>query len=119
LIVSRHSRKRQFNYPILATPVGDADSIKRAVLYLRVSTAKQADKDDDPEGYSVPAQREAGYRKAEQLGAEVVESFVDKGESAKTANRREFQRMLGFIREQGNIHYLIVDKGGPVRPQPT
>ena len=38
--------------------------MKRAVLYLRVSTAAQADKDRDPEGYSIPAQREACLRKA-------------------------------------------------------
>src|SRR5262249_45547142 len=83
---------------------------KRAVIYLRVSTAKQAVRDNDPDGYSVPAQREAGLRKAAQLEAEVVEVFVDKGESAKTADRPEFQRMLTFIRDRGNIDYLIVDK---------
>ena len=47
--------------------------MKQAVLYLRVSTAAQADKDRDPEGYSIPAQRDACLRKAEQLEAEVVE----------------------------------------------
>jgi hypothetical protein len=42
-----------------------------------------------PDGYSLPAQREACERKAEQLDAEVVETFIDRGESAKTADRRE------------------------------
>jgi site-specific DNA recombinase len=60
----------------------EADSRRRAVVYLRVSTNKQADKDTDPEGYSLPAQREACYRKAEQLGAEVVDEYMDRGESA-------------------------------------
>lgn len=56
---------------------------KRAVIYLRVSTAKQAAKDDDPDGYSLPAQEEACRRKAETLDAEVVSIFIDRGESAR------------------------------------
>lgn len=83
---------------------------KRAVIYLRVSTAKQASKDDDPDGYSLPAQEEACRRKAEQLDAEVVAVFVDRGESAKTADRREFQRMLAFVKEHRDIDYVILDK---------
>ncbi|GIH06638.1 recombinase [Rhizocola hellebori] len=83
---------------------------KRAVIYLRVSTAKQADKDNDPDGYSLPAQREACERKAEALDAEVVEIFIDRGESAKTIDRREFQRMLAFIKGHGDIDYVILDK---------
>lgn len=83
---------------------------KRAVIYLRVSTAKQANRDDDPEGYSLPAQREACQRKAESLGAEIVAEFVDRGESAKTADRKEFQKMLAFVKLQGDIDYVILDK---------
>jgi site-specific DNA recombinase len=83
---------------------------KRAVTYYRVSTLKQANKDDDPEGYSVPAQREACQRKADSLDAEIVAEFVDRGESAKTADRRDFQRMLAFVKEAGNIDYVILDK---------
>ncbi len=96
----------------LNTAVRDAATAhpKLAVIYLRVSTAKQANKDDDPDGYSLPAQEEACRRKAETLDAEVVAVFVDKGESAKTADRREFQRMLRFVKEQGNIDYVILDK---------
>jgi site-specific DNA recombinase len=83
---------------------------KRAVIYLRVSTKKQLGKDDDPDGYSLPAQRESCERKAEALDAEVVEVFIDRGESAKTADREEFQRMLRFVKEQGDIDYVILDK---------
>ena len=43
--------------------------MKRAVLYLRVSTAAQADKDHDPEGYSIPAQRQACLQKSRMLEA--------------------------------------------------
>src|SRR5262249_17635597 len=83
---------------------------KRAVIYLRVSTAKQAVRDNDPDGYSVPAQREAGLRKAAQLEAEVIEAFVERGEPPNPSDRPVFQRLLALIRARGNIHSLIVEK---------
>lgn len=58
---------------------------KRAVIYLRVSSTQQADKDFDAEGFSIPGQREACIREADKLGAQVVEEFIDRGESARTA----------------------------------
>jgi site-specific DNA recombinase len=85
-------------------------STKRAVIYLRVSTAKQADKDADAEGSSLPAQREACLRTTEVLGAEVVEEYLDRGESAKTTDRPEFQRMLTRIRLSRDVDYVILDK---------
>jgi DNA invertase Pin-like site-specific DNA recombinase len=75
-----------------------------------VSTAKQADKGPDAEGYSLPAQREACLRKAEALGAEVVAEYLDRGESAKTTDRPEFQRMLTRIRLARDVDYVILDK---------
>lgn len=59
----------------------------RAVSYLRVSTREQADREGDPEGSSIPAQREANTRKAETLEASVIAEFVDRGESARSADR--------------------------------
>ncbi len=44
-----------------------------AVSYLRVSTKEQAERGGRDEGFSIPAQREATRRKAEQLGAGIVE----------------------------------------------
>ena len=43
--------------------------MKRAAIYLRVSTAAQAKRNREPEGYSIPAQREACVAKAAELGA--------------------------------------------------
>ena len=80
-----------------------------AVSYLRVSTKEQAERDGDPEGYSIPAQREANRRIATTLGADIVEEFVDRGESARSADRPELQRMLEFIRVNP-IAYCIVHK---------
>jgi site-specific DNA recombinase len=83
---------------------------KTAWIYLRVSTAQQAQRDGDPEGYSIPFQRDACGRKAEALGAEVTEEFMDLGESAKTADRPDVQRMLELIRGGKGPNYLIVHK---------
>ena len=63
----------------------------------------------DPEGFSIPAQREACLRKAESMGATVAAEFVDRGESAKTANRPELQNMLTYVKEHP-VTYVIVHK---------
>lgn len=81
----------------------------RAVIYLRVSTSRQAHKNGEAEGYSIPAQREACRRKAEELGATVIEEFVDAGASARSADRGGLQAMLGYLGEHGT-DYVIVHK---------
>src|SRR5438105_14902926 len=80
-----------------------------AVIYLRVSTKEQTQRDGDPEGYSIPAQREACKRKAISLGAVVVEEFVDRGESARSADRPELQRLLAHVKAN-RVDYVIVHK---------
>jgi site-specific DNA recombinase len=80
-----------------------------AVNYLRVSSKEQAEKGGEAEGYSLPTQREACNRKAASLKAAVIEEFVDRGESAKTADRPELQRMLAYVREN-RVKYVIVHK---------
>ena len=82
---------------------------KTAVLYLRVSTKEQATKGGEKEGFSIPAQRESCRRKAEALGATVLGEYVDAGESARSANRPELQRMLRDLRGR-SADYLIVHK---------
>ncbi len=80
-----------------------------AVIYLRVSSKEQAEKGGETEGYSLPAQREACKRKASTLKAAVIEEFVERGESAKTADRPQLQRMLAYIAEN-HVKYVIVHK---------
>jgi site-specific DNA recombinase len=84
--------------------------MKTAVIYLRVSTLEQAQKDQDPEGYSIPAQREACRRKADSLGAEVVAEFVDRGESARSADRPRLKDMLAKLKADKDIDYVLVHK---------
>jgi site-specific DNA recombinase len=81
----------------------------RAAIYLRVSTKEQAEKDGDPEGYSIPAQRDACRRKAAALHADVVEEFLDAGESARSVDRPQLQRLLKFVAQE-KLDFLIVHK---------
>ena len=92
--------------------VPDPDSkTRRAVLYLRVSTVSQVKTDYDPEGISIPAQRLACQRKAEQMGVEVVDEYVEPGKSATNIEKRPvFQEMLTRIRQEHDVDYVIVYK---------
>lgn len=80
-----------------------------AVSYLRVSTKEQAEKGGQAEGFSIPAQREANQRKADQLGATIIEEFVDAGESARKADRPELMRMIQYVAKH-KTNYCIVHK---------
>jgi site-specific DNA recombinase len=82
---------------------------KRAILYLRVSTARQASQGGEAEGYSIPAQRDACRRKAAAIEAEVVEEFVDAGASARSADRPALQALLERLKT-GSVDYVIVHK---------
>ena len=83
--------------------------MKTAVLYLRVSTMEQVKTDYDPEGISIPAQREACQRKAQQLGLNVIDEYVEPGRSATNMDRRPvFQQMLERFRTERDVGYVIV-----------
>lgn len=62
------------------------------VLYARVSTDKQAEKD-----LSIPAQLQAMREHARRAGWTVVKEFVEPGASAKTAQRPELQKLLALL----------------------
>jgi site-specific DNA recombinase len=84
--------------------------VKTAVSYLRVSTPSQVHTDDrDPEGISIPAQRKACERKAEQMGLTMVGEYVEPGRSATTIEKRPvFQEMLARIKTERDVDYVIV-----------
>jgi site-specific DNA recombinase len=62
---------------------------QRAALYLRVSTARQAEHD-----VSIPDQKRQGETYCEARGLQLVETFVEPGASATNDRRPEFQRMI-------------------------
>ncbi|MGO2863298.1 MAG: recombinase family protein [Brevibacterium sp.] len=80
-----------------------------AVSYLRVSTKEQASKGGRDEGFSIPAQREANLRKAQDLNAIVIEEFVDAGESARKADRPALMEMIEYVKTHP-VAYCIVHK---------
>lgn len=85
---------------------------KFAVSYLRVSTRGQAERGGGAdEGFSIPAQREANKKKALSMGAMVGKEFVDRGASAKSADRPELKKMLEYVKENADrVDYVIVHK---------
>ena len=62
---------------------------QRAALYLRVSTARQAEHD-----ISIPDQRKQGEAYCVSRGYELVDTFVEAGATATNDRRPEFQRMI-------------------------
>jgi site-specific DNA recombinase len=69
--------------------------MNRAALYCRVSTEEQA-----TEGLSIQAQREALREYAARHNLEVVAEFIDEGESARTAQRPQFQAMIRAAKQK-------------------
>ena len=67
----------------------EPSAAKRAALYLRVSTGRQAAGE-----VSIPSQRELTRRYCDAQGWEITEEFVEPGASATDDRRPVFQRML-------------------------
>lgn len=89
--------------------VNEPLSLLRAVSYLRVSTDRQTHTGGEPEGLSIPAQREACRRRAMELGALVVTEFVERGWSGRSLERPELKRMLDYV-EASPVDFVIVHK---------
>src|SRR5579872_6801217 len=79
------------------TDLTPPDATPTAVVYLRVSSDGQMNKAHDPEGYSIPGQRESCQRHAEQLGARIVAEFVESGRSGTNTQRPALQDMLAKL----------------------
>lgn len=71
------------------------NNLKRAVIYVRVSTKEQVD-----EGNSLSTQQKICLDYAQQHEYEVSETFIEQGESAKTADRTELQRLLAYCADK-------------------
>lgn len=80
------------------------EDVKRAAIYIRVSTQHQIDK------ASLPVQREELINYARYaLGIESYEVFEDAGYSAKNTDRPDYQQMMARIRT-GEFSHLLVWK---------
>ncbi|CAH1215687.1 hypothetical protein PAECIP111893_04005 [Paenibacillus plantiphilus] len=76
------------------------------VIYLRVSSEQQAERE-----LSIPAQREALQRYADERGWSIVGEYVDEAKSAKTDARPDFQRMIADA-QKTDTHFdaIVVHK---------
>lgn len=76
----------------------------KAIGYVRVSTERQADR-----GVSLEAQAEKIKAMALVQGAELVDTIVEGGESAKTLNRPGMAKLLALV-DKGKVQAVIVAK---------
>ena len=76
----------------------------KAVLYARVSSREQ-----EKEGFSIPAQVKLLEEYANRNNLTIVEHFSE-AETAKSAGREEFNRMLEFIQKTKEPHCILVEK---------
>ena len=81
----------------------DALGRTRAVLYLRVSTGRQAEHD-----LSIPDQRRQAASFCEGKGWQVVSEYVEPGASATDDRRPEFQRMMDAAAARPPLFDVIV-----------
>ena len=94
-------RADAFNLPRAAERSKLRDMVG-AVIYIRVSTKEQT------ENLSLPTQLRACEDYCRREGFEVIERFREEGESAKSADRTELQRLLSFCREhKGKVHFVV------------
>jgi site-specific DNA recombinase len=73
-----------------------------AVIYTRVSHSSQEDNN------SLEAQLKYCTAFAQKRNLNIVQSFGGTYESAKTDDRKEFNKMLKFIKQSGQISYIVV-----------
>src|SRR3984893_6407173 len=78
--------------------------MKEAVIYARVSSKEQ-----EREGYSIPAQRKTLMGYAPENDFRVIREFVDV-ETAKCAGREQFGEMIAFLRNNPKCRTVIVEK---------
>src|SRR5438552_8576150 len=74
-----------------------------AVIYVRVSTKEQT------ENLSLSTQLKACEEYCERQGFEILARFREEGESAKTADRTELQKLLQYCRlHKGRVQSVVV-----------
>ena len=75
------------------------------LIYARVSTERQADKD-----LSIPAQLQAMREHARRQEWIVLEEFIEPGASGRTADRPILKRLLSRCREEPKVDVVLVHK---------
>lgn len=78
--------------------------MKKAVVYARVSSKEQ-----EKEGFSIPAQLKLLHEYADRHGLQVVEEFTD-AETAKKVGRTNFLAMAEKLKKSKDIQVILVEK---------
>jgi DNA invertase Pin-like site-specific DNA recombinase len=78
--------------------------MKQGVIYARVSS-----KDQEKEGFSIPAQLKLLREYALKNGIKILRDFVDV-ETAKTTGRKQFGEMVLFFKKHPECRVVIVEK---------
>lgn len=81
----------------------ELDNSSKAIIYTRVSTKEQAETNT-----SLGTQKQYCQDYATRNGLEVIKYFGGTYESAKTDERKEFKKMLKYVRQSGSIGYILV-----------
>ena len=76
----------------------------KAVIYARVSSKEQ-----EQEGYSIPAQLKLLKEYAVKNGYQIVKEFVDI-ETAKKAGRENFNEMIAHLKKNTDIEAMLCEK---------
>src|SRR5215469_7240541 len=84
--------------------IPEKKTMKTVVLYARVSS-----KDQEREGYSIPAQLKLLREYAQKNGFTIVREFVDV-ETAKVTGRKQFGEMIRFLEQTPSCRSVIVEK---------
>lgn len=82
----------------------DGTESVQAVVYARVSSKEQ-----EKEGFSIPAQQKLLRGYAAEQCFEIVREFVDV-ETAKRAGRTGFGEMIAFLKRNAKCRVVLVEK---------
>ncbi len=78
--------------------------MENTIIYARVSSKEQ-----ESEGYSIPAQLKLLHEYATKNNYVVIKEFIDI-ETAKKSGRTQFNKMLTYIDEQKTVKCILVEK---------
>src|SRR5216117_2260988 len=81
-----------------------AESIRTAIVYARVSSKEQ-----EKEGFSIPAQLKLLKEYASANGFAVTEEYIDV-ETAKQTGRAAFGEMVAYLKAHPSVRVMLVVK---------
>jgi len=78
--------------------------MKKALIYARVSS-----KDQEQEGFSIPAQLRSNREYARENNFQILREFVDV-ETAKASGRKQFGKLVQFLKNDPTCRTIVVEK---------